>query len=217
MWFTKKGAARFILNESPHAVATHCCSYNLNLSLASSQKEPITENVLETYIRIVIFFSNSPKRECLLEYIYSVRCKTTERRKILVGLCGTRWFECDVSYKCSYSAIPFIAESFETINGTHPELEQFSKTRTTGCDAQAKIEAASFLNALTKFELIVGIISLYRSLHPVTGTSDKLQGHNVDIIEAHESVSCCIDDIKYTRENVKKEFDQVSMKPNEWR
>ena len=121
------------------------------------------------------------------------------------------------SCKCSYLALPFIAESFETINGTHPELEQFSKTHATGCDAQAKIEATSFLNALTKFELIVGIISLYRSLHLVTGTSRKLQGHNVDIIEAYERVSCCIEDIKYTRGNVKKEFDQVSMKPNEWR
>ena len=64
-------------------------SYNLNLSLASSWKEPIIGNVLETYKSAVIFYSISPKRKGLLEYIYSVRFESTERRKILVGLCGT--------------------------------------------------------------------------------------------------------------------------------
>ena len=51
----KKGAASFIVKESPRAVVTHCCSHNLNLSLSSSCKELITDNILETYKSIVIF------------------------------------------------------------------------------------------------------------------------------------------------------------------
>ena len=86
----KKGAASFILKESPRAVVTHCCSHNLNLSLSSSCKEPIIDNILETYKSIVIFFNTSLKREDLLQYIYSVRCQSTETRKIPGGLCGTR-------------------------------------------------------------------------------------------------------------------------------
>lgn len=85
----KKETVNFILNESPCSVVSHCCSHNLNLSLASSSIKPVIGNVLETYKSAVIFYSISPKRKGLLEYIYSVRFESTERRKILVGLCGT--------------------------------------------------------------------------------------------------------------------------------
>ena len=118
----KKGAASFILKESPRAVVTHCCSHNLNLSLSSYCKEPIIDNILETYKSIVIFFNTSPKREGLLEHTYSVKCQSTETRKILAGPCGTRWSERDISDEQFYLAIPFITEAFEVINGTHPEL-----------------------------------------------------------------------------------------------
>ena len=141
----KKGEASFILKQSPRAVVTHCCSHNLNLSLSSSGKEPIIDNILETYKSIVIFFNTSPKREGLLEYIYSVRCQSTETRKIFVGLCGTRWSERDISYEWFYLAIPFIAEAFEVINGTHPELQTLPKEHTTGWDAHVKREASSML------------------------------------------------------------------------
>ena len=78
------------------------------------------------------------KREGPLEYIYSVRCQSTETPKILVGLCGTHWSECDISYEQFYLAIPFIAEAFEVINGTHPELQTLPKQLTTGWDAHVK-------------------------------------------------------------------------------
>ena len=90
----KEGAASFILKESPNAVIIHCCS-QLEFIIGI-----IIDNVLET----------SPKREALLEHIYFIRCETTEKHKILVGLCKTRWSEHDTSYECFYLAMPFIAE-----------------------------------------------------------------------------------------------------------
>ena len=185
----RKGAASFILKESPRGVVTHCFSRNLNLSLSSSCKEPIIDNILETYKSIVFFFNSSPKQEGLLEYIYSVRCQSTQTRKIIFGLCGTRWSERDISYERFYLAIPFIAAAFEVINGAHPELQTLPKERTTGWDAHVKREAASSLNSLTKFEFIVGII--------------------VDIIEAYESANRCIEEMKYVQENIDSEFDQI--------
>ena len=102
----KKETAIFILNESTRAVVTHCCSHNLNLSLASSCREPVVDYFfMEAYKSSVILFNTSPKRQGLLEYSYSVRCKSTERRKILVNLCGTRWSERDITYKRFYLAI----------------------------------------------------------------------------------------------------------------
>ena len=82
-------------------------------------------------------------------------------------------------------AIPFIAEAFEVINGTHPELQTLPKEDTTSWDAHVKREATNFLNAITKFEFIVGIIVLYCLLHPVAGLTDKLQRCNIDVIEAY--------------------------------
>ena len=39
----KKGAASYVLKESPKAIATHCCSRKSNLSLVSSCKHPEIE------------------------------------------------------------------------------------------------------------------------------------------------------------------------------
>ena len=80
----KKGAASFVLKESPKAIVTHCCSHNSNLSLALSCKNPEIDNVLKTYKAITIFFNSSPKREGLLEHIVKSRCIGAEKRKVLV-------------------------------------------------------------------------------------------------------------------------------------
>ena len=64
----KKGTASYVLQESPKAIVTHCCSHNLNLSLASSCKMPIVNNILETYKSVMLHFNMSPKRESLLSF-----------------------------------------------------------------------------------------------------------------------------------------------------
>ena len=46
-------------------------------------------------------------------------------------------------------------------------------------------------------------------LHPVAGLTNKLQGRNIDIIEAYESANRCIEDMKYVREIIDNEFDQI--------
>ena len=56
----KKGAASYISKESPSAIVTYCCSHNLNLSLATSCKIPIIDNITETYKAVTIFVNTSP-------------------------------------------------------------------------------------------------------------------------------------------------------------
>lgn len=46
-------------------------------------------------------------------------------------------------------------------------------------------------------------------MDPLAGIADKIQGHNKDIIEPNESVSCCIENLKYVTENIEKKFDQI--------
>ena len=86
----KKGAASYILKESPKAYTTHCCSHSLNLSLASTCKIPIITNVVEIYKSVLIYFNTSPKRENLLIHIVEQKRVSEERKKVLIGVCQTR-------------------------------------------------------------------------------------------------------------------------------
>ena len=193
----KKGAASYILKESPKVYATHCCSHSLNLSLTSTCKIPITTNVVEIYKSVLIYFNTSPKRENLLIHIVEQKCFSEERKKVLIGVCQTRWSEKerDVSSERFYLALPFIVETFEVINGTHTELDEFEEMYIKRWDAKSKVEATQFLNSLTKFEFVNGMITLYRLLHPVAGMMQKLQGRTVDVIDAYQNVNTCIEDI----------------------
>ena len=62
-------------------------------------------------------------------------------------------------------------------------------------DYKTKQEATSLLNAVTSFEFIISLIGLYRLLNTLAGTTDRLQGRGVDIIEAYDDVSSVIKDI----------------------
>ena len=113
----KKGAASYISKDLLSAIAAPCCSHNLNLSLATSSKIPIIDNITETYKAVTIFFNTSPKREGLLEHIFCLRCISTQKQKVLIGLCKTRWSERDIAYEHFYLPIPLplIVETFEVI------------------------------------------------------------------------------------------------------
>ena len=94
------------MREPNKAITTHCCSHNLNLSLASTCKLPVVDNVLEKYKILQIYFNSSPKREKLLEYVVSQNNEINDsKRSILLGMRKTRWCERDVSYESFYLAM----------------------------------------------------------------------------------------------------------------
>ena len=175
----KKGVASYISKESPSAIVTHCCSHNLNLSLATSCKIPIIDNITKTY---------KAKREGLLEHIFCLCCISAKKRKVLIGLCKSRWSERDIAYKHFYLAIPFIVEAFEVINGTHPERNDFNNIYTDGWDPKTKQDTTSYLHAVAKFEFIIGLVSLYRLLHLLVGITQTLQGSSIDVVKAYNHV-----------------------------
>ena len=78
---------------------------------------------------MLIYFNTSPKRENLLIHMVQQKRFSEERKKVLIGVCQTRWSERerDVSYERFYLALPFIVETFEVINGTHTELDDFEE------------------------------------------------------------------------------------------
>ena len=111
---------------------------------------------------MLIHFKSSPKRENLLIHMVEQKRFSEERKKALIDVCQTRWSERerDVSYECFYLALPFIVETFEVINCSHTELDEFEEIYIKGWDAKSKVEATQFLNSLTKFEFVIGMIAL---------------------------------------------------------
>ena len=205
----KKGAVSYVLKESPKSIVTYCCSHNLNLPLISSCKNPEIDNVLKTYKAITIFFNSSPIRKGLLEHIVKSRCIGAEKRKVLVGMCQTRWSERDISYEHFYLAIPFMVEAFEVMNGTHPENNNFNSVYKDGWDSKIKEEATSYLNSITKLEFLIGPVSLYRLLHPLVSITQNLQRRSNDIIKAYNQVESCIQDMQYIRQFIDEEFHKI--------
>ena len=55
-----------------------------------------------------------------------------------------------------------------------------------GWDAKSKVEATQFSNSLAKLEFAVGMIALYRFLHPVAGITQKLQERTNNVIDAYQ-------------------------------
>ena len=183
--------------------------HNLNLSIAASARIQLFDHVIESHKNTTFSFKLSPKKETLLNNTAEIRCLDNDRQQKLIGMFKGWWSERDLGYEHFYLALPLIVEALEIRNDTHTEMGSFEKKYTQGWDYKTKREATSQLNTVTSFEFIISLIGLYRILHPLAGTTNLLQGHVVDIIEAYDDVSSLIKDIKSARKNIDKEFSVI--------
>ena len=168
----------------------------------------VVDNVLEKYKSLQIYFNSSPKREKLLEYVLSQNNDINDsKRSILLNMCKTRWCERDVSYERFYLAMLYIVEALEVMNGTHAVINQLDETYLKGWSAKDKQEASSYLHALTNFNFIIGLISLYYAMHAFTEITKKLQGRSIDVVKAFNEVESVVNDLGAVRSNIDSEFD----------
>ena len=65
-----------------------------------------------------------------------------------------------------------------------------------------------------KFDFLCSV-GLHRLLNPLGVITNRLQGRNVDIIEAYDDISSVIKDIKRATKNIDKEFSVILNKLNE--
>ena len=121
-------------------------------------------------------------------------------------MCKTPWSEGDVSYEHFYLAFPFVVEALEIFNGKHPSINTFDEIFTKVWDSNSEKEAMAYINALTNFEFIVSITSLYRLLHLVTNKKQKLQGRTIDIVKAYQEVQSYILDMLVVSDEIEEEF-----------
>ena len=131
--------------------------------------------------------------------VYRSRCIGAEKRKVLVGMCKTRWSERDISYEHFYLAISFMVEAFEIMSGTYPKNNDFDSVYKDGWDSKTKKDATSYLNAITKFEFLIGLV----------GITQNLQGRSIDLIKAYNEVEGCIQDMQHMKQTIDEEFYKI--------
>ena len=218
----KVGLQKRIRDEAPKAFYTHCCSHRLNLSIVAACKLGSVQNTLEVMKSVNLYFFYSPKRESILQEVVDKRGNPHDKaqRKVLKGLCKTRWSERDEAYECSYHALPFIVEALEIISGTHNNIKSFSQLiQNDKFDGESKKEAFALLKAVTCFDYIIGVITLYHIMHRLKGITQKLQGRSIDIIAAYNDIEEVKGDYNDMRENIdtvfKRVYDQSVMMANQ--
>ena len=75
-------------------------------------------------------------------------------------------------------------ETVEVISGIHPDINKYDSKYTSGWDTQSKGDALSYIKCCCVFSFIVGLVSLKTLLHPLHGTTVRLQGKTKDLIQA---------------------------------
>ena len=208
----KKGLSGRVLEVNPKALYTHCTSHVLNLSIVAACKENTIQMVLTQMTSLAVYFKYSPKREKLLEHVVEVgtRDHSISQRKVIVGLCKTRWAERDKAYEhLFYLGFPFIVKALEIINGTCQDSELYPESFITGWDPAAKNDATSHLHALCSFGTIIGVVTLYRLFHPLAMITKSLQGKAVDIVKAFKDIEAVKGDYHAVRSGVVNEFCKI--------
>ena len=95
------------------------------------------------------------------------------------------------------------------MNGTHPKNNDFDSVYKDGWGSNTNEDATSYLNAVTKFEFLIDLVSLYRLLHPLVGITQNLQERSIDISKAYNEVDSCIQDMQHMRQIIYEEFNIV--------
>ena len=205
----RKGLSGRILEQSKKAFYTHCTSHALNLCIAATCKEQNIQTILSQMTALSIFFKYSPKREKLLEYVVEKETHSCPQRKVVIGLCKTRWAERDIAFEHFYLAYPFIVKALEIINGTCQGIEAYPDDIKVGWETEARRDATAHLNALCNFGILIGVVALYRLLHPLAMITKCLQGKAVDIVKAFRDIQEVKHDFQCLRDGVDMEFQAI--------
>ena len=102
-----------------------------------------------------------------------------------------------------------MVEAFEIMNRTYPKNNDFDSVYKDGWDSKTKKDATSYLNAITKFKFLIGLVLLYRLLQPFVGITQNLQGRSIEIIKAFNEVEGCIQDMQHMRKTISEEFHKI--------
>ena len=171
------GVAAHVLAKAPLADYFHCSAHAMNLAASMMNRVEVIRNALGVLESVVVFVTDSAKREELLRHIQATELSDGHRQK-LIKLCQTRFVERHVAVERYWDQLPAVQTALEV-------MAQWEDRRTSS-------NAAMLLKALDDAGLIIGLAVAMKLAGILRPLSLALQERGGDLTEAMELV----DDVK---------------------
>ncbi|KAL4088891.1 hypothetical protein QTP88_023975 [Uroleucon formosanum] len=159
------GAVTTIKKECSIAVYCPCYNHALNNSLAQTSKIVPIRNTIGTLKEIIAFFNASAKRHLVLKNI---------SKKILTGLCQTRWIEMHDGVLQFKSALPKVIEALTDIS--------------YWADRISSSKASILLAAICNSDFVISLLSTADILKLTLPVSRLLQSSSLDFTNALSAI-----------------------------
>ena len=179
------GVQAQIKKDAPNAPFLQCSSHCLNLVITKSCQIQDIRACIDKSESLCFDFRVSAKKSNLLQAVFEHNVKNPHKRKPLIDMCRTRWVVRHTAYQQFFQAFEHIVDALEVIgHGLHgdkyPEVLQLY----SDWDSKGKLEAQSFLHAITAFPFIVSFLVTYMYLSTLQSITIKLQSTLLDVIHA---------------------------------
>lgn len=190
-----KGTQARIIQIQPLAIYIHCCNHRLNLALSKACTLSCIRNTVGVISSIVNFFRDSMSRINALEDYLKENSLLKEGKHALKKMCETRWVERHDSVLTFLSTLPSLPAV----------LEKLAEMSNDG-------KAFSLLHSITNSEFIVSAVVLADVFSQTLPLAKKLQGENMDVLQAKDLVEATISSICEVRQNSEDNFKRLFKK-----
>ena len=193
------GVQKYIADECPAATYVHCMSHCLNLCLEKAANIREIKFVITVMREIITFFRDSTKRSSYLKSKILEECPSDSHDR-LKKHCPTRWVESQESTQIFRSLYPAILTS----------LDDFSTSK----DLNMAGKSLAFFKSMSSDSFIVSMEVLSVILNVTRPLSEKLQGTEIDLVQALDSVKDCVDVLQMYRndDTFKRLFETAKQK-----
>ena len=183
-----KGLAVRIQKINDMALYTHCAFHKLNLCVAASCENQNVRNMMDNIQVISKFFSNSPKRQLLLDEMVKKFLPNYKHTK-LIDVCRTRWVLRIDGLTRFLEMYVAIAEALFTIRDNADK-----KWDTAAADAYA------LASVVTNFDFIMTLVIVRNVLGYTKTATVQLHGEKLDIMEGLKQVNIMIKSLNTARD-----------------
>jgi len=176
----------------PLIIYFHCAGHKLNLCVALSCTTPLVANMMGSIQKVSSIFSNSPKKQNLLEKVI-LQNKPLTDIKVLKDVCRTRWLERIDSMD---RILVLLSEILTTLNliGTN-----FDNTYN---DAKGQADASGQYHNMRSFSFIITLLIVRKILSYVHSLTYEVQKKSLDVVALFEAVYIVINTLQEINENL---------------
>lgn len=188
------GATAHVKVFAPNAEYFHCANHGLNLATSQVTSVDVVRNAQSTMESIIVFITDSAKREDLLRHTVKKNFDQNVKHK-LVKLCQTRFVERHVAVERFWEQLPAIATALRIMSSWK--------------DRRASSKATMQLNSLLTTDFIVGIHTMKCLAAHLRPLSLSLQEKVLDLTTAISKISAVSSVLQEMRKEAVAEFSAM--------